>query len=295
MLFLSLCVAGSGDEAAPIALCGSASGVTLLARLKRLSWGKSLALLVLTLLTLAPAATQTTPYLEEIFTYSLDNGVINHVVVHEETGKVYVGAVNTIYQLTETLGVEKEIRTGPEEDSPNCPAQDPCTCSSANCEMFERRPTNAINKALLIDYKNERLIACFNIFQGHCERRHLKDIADQDEHLFKPMVPTDADSPAVLLIAPGPRGEDVLYVGATRSTVGMVVYRDLIPAVCSRDLDSWELAEKTISSRTEKKNRGATSRHLPDPLQIGLQLGRLHLLPHGTEGFRRDREHRIRD
>ena len=231
----------------------SLSSGTLLARLKRLSWGKSLALLVLLAIPIATSTQQQqiNPYLEEIFTDSLNNGHINHVVVNKVTGKIYVGAVNTLYQLTENLTVEKSVRTGPQEDSPNCPAQDPCTCSSANCEMYERRPTDAINKALLIDYTNERLIACFNIFQGHCERRHLRDISTQDEHMFKPMVPMDAKSPAIMLIAPGPRG-DVLYVGATRSTVGMTVYRDLIPAVCSRDLGSWELVEKAMSFKTEK-------------------------------------------
>ena len=71
--------------------------------------------------------------------------------------------------------------------------------------------------------------------------------------MFMPMVPMDDKSPAVMMIAPGPDDEDVLYVGATRSTVGMTVYRDLIPAVCSRDLDSWELVKKSIVFKTEKE------------------------------------------
>ena len=96
---------------------------TLLSRLKKLSWGKSLALLVLlsSVVTSYAAPTQPilNPYLQEIFTNN--DGNINHVVVHRGTGNLYLGSVNGLHQLTENLTVVKSVSTGPQNDSPNCP------------------------------------------------------------------------------------------------------------------------------------------------------------------------------
>ena len=227
------------------------------------AWGGQTLPHLLLLLLLAPTPTPASssvgpgtvnPYLAESFSDAHNNGNINHVAVDKNTGKVYIGAVNRLYQLTELLTVEKTVLTGPKDDSPNCPAEGECICD-AQTQNCDKKPTDSINKAMLIDYENDRLVACTNLFQGHCEKRHLRDINQMDDHLFRPIVPMDGVSPAVLFIAPGPPDpatSKVLYVGATRSRNGMTVYRDLIPAISSRKLNSWELVAADIGSITKK-------------------------------------------
>lgn len=46
--------------------------------------------------------------------------VNNHLVVHKETGIIYVGAVNRIYQLDPNLKLIASNKTGPYEDSTEC-------------------------------------------------------------------------------------------------------------------------------------------------------------------------------
>lgn len=51
------------------------------------------------------------------------------------------------------------VETGPRADSPDCPAVD-CL------QTVVKRSTDNVNKALVIDYTDTRLIACGTIFQG---------------------------------------------------------------------------------------------------------------------------------
>ncbi len=157
------------------------------------------------------------------------------------------------------------MTTGPQEDSPYCPPEgEECPCSS-NCDDYTKKPTNSINKALVIDYESRKIIACTNLFQGHCEKRHLEDISEMDEHIFKSIVPNDEISPAVVFIGPGPSDTSqgpfmdtgqkpqpqVLYVAATRSTKGLNLYRDLVPHLSSRSLSTFDIASSDFSSATK--------------------------------------------
>lgn len=83
---------------------------------------------------------------------------MNHLVVDKNTGRVYVGAVNRLYQLSPDLNlVVKEI-TGPKEDSPEC--------SMIDCPREAvRKLLDNVNKALVIDYTTTRLISCGSLFQ----------------------------------------------------------------------------------------------------------------------------------
>ena len=85
----------------------------------------------------------------------------NNLVVDKVTGRVYVGAVNKLYQLSP--GLEKSISavTGPKEDSPQCSGLPKCSNS------YETKLTNNVNKALVIDYAESRLISCGSLFQGN--------------------------------------------------------------------------------------------------------------------------------
>ena len=198
-------------------------------------------------------------YLHETFRDPSNNGVINHFTIDPHTGKVYIGAVNRLYQLTERLAVVQRVHTGPKDDSPYCPPvpTQRCECStgsaSASCEQYVKRPTDAVNKALLIDSISQKLIVCTNLFQGHCERRELGDITVKLPDKWTPLVPNDATSSVVMFIAAGPQDEMILYMAATRSTEGnMKVYKDMIPAISSRQLDDFEIAHKGVSTATKK-------------------------------------------
>uniref|UniRef100_A0A8C5RLB9 Sema domain-containing protein n=1 Tax=Laticauda laticaudata TaxID=8630 RepID=A0A8C5RLB9_LATLA len=95
----------------------------------------------------------------------------NHLVVDKRKGSIYVGAINWIYKLSSDLVVEARHETGPDIDNPKCypprlvqPCNEPLTS------------TNNVNKMLLIDYKENRLIACGSLYQGICKLLRLDDL-----------------------------------------------------------------------------------------------------------------------
>uniref|UniRef100_A0A4W3IM62 Plexin A4 n=2 Tax=Callorhinchus milii TaxID=7868 RepID=A0A4W3IM62_CALMI len=97
--------------------------------------------------------------------------VFNHLVVDQVTGSVYLGAVNRIYKLSSDLDLMVSHLTGPDDDNPACypprivqPCNEPLTM------------TNNVNKMLLIDYKENRLIACGSLYQGICKLLRLDDL-----------------------------------------------------------------------------------------------------------------------
>ena len=211
--------------------------------------------LVVTIICQQFAVAKKINYLHETFRDQSNNGIINHFTLDANTGKVYIGAVNRLYQLTEHFHLEKTVTTGPRADSSYCPPAptDPCECSNSNCDEYMKRPTPSINKALLIDNVSQKLLVCTNLYQGHCERRDLKDISKKRADIWMPLVPNDATSSVVMFIAPGPKDKMVLYIAATRSTEGnMKVYKDIIPAISSRLLNNFSIAYQDVSTATKK-------------------------------------------
>ena len=91
-------------------------------------------------------------------------------------------------------------------------------------------------------------VAC-DWFQGHCERRRLSNVTLLDRQIWSMVVPNDAQSPAVVFVAPGPpnpASTDVVYVASTRSTVGLPAYRDIVPAICARNRHDLALVSDDI-------------------------------------------------
>ena len=82
-----------------------------------------------------------------------------HLVVDKHSALVYVGGVNRLYQLSPELERQVTVETGPNEDSPECPAVD---CLSS----VIKRLTDNVNKVLVIEYTDNRLIACGTLYQG---------------------------------------------------------------------------------------------------------------------------------
>ena len=68
-----------------------------------------------------------------------------------------------------------------------------------------------VNKALVIDYNNSRLISCGSLFQGACTIRSLGNVSLVDEILDQDFVVANtAEASTVAFIAPGPQKDQVL-------------------------------------------------------------------------------------
>lgn len=153
----------------------------------------------------------------------------NHLVVDKNTGRVYIGAVNHLYQLSPDLELVIDETTGPKLDSD--------VCSIVECtDTTSKKLTDNYNKALVIDYSTTRLISCGSLFQGICTVRNLHNISDAHE-IREAVVPNNASVSTVAFIAPGPPNppvSQVMYVGVTFSNG---LYRSEVPAVSSRSLE----------------------------------------------------------
>ncbi|KAK7896295.1 hypothetical protein WMY93_021620 [Mugilogobius chulae] len=104
----------------------------------------------------------------------------NHLAVDYRNGNVYLGAVNRIYKLKPSLELEVSHETGPDEDNRKCypprivqPCSEPLTL------------TNNVNKMLLMDYKENRLLACGSLYQGICKLLRLDDLLNSESPFTK--------------------------------------------------------------------------------------------------------------
>uniref|UniRef100_A0A803TSL6 Plexin B2 n=1 Tax=Anolis carolinensis TaxID=28377 RepID=A0A803TSL6_ANOCA len=100
---------------------------------------------------------------------------LSHLTVNHETGTVYLGALNTLYQLTKDLkpypSVE-EVSTGPHLDNKKCtPPIDENQCTEA-------KMTDNYNKILLLDMQERKIVVCGSLFKGICSIRELENIAN---------------------------------------------------------------------------------------------------------------------
>lgn len=171
----------------------------------------------------------------------------NHLVVDKNTGRVYIGAVNKLYQLSPDLEQVMSEITGPREDAPECSVLD---CPPAAV----KKPTDNVNKVLVIDYTTTRLISCGSIFQGICSVRSLHNISDVAQVVREAVVANNSTASTVAFIAPGPPRPPethVMYVGVTYT--GNSPYRSEVPAVSSRSLDKdkmFMIAETAVTTGT---------------------------------------------
>ncbi|XP_059062852.1 plexin A3-like [Achroia grisella] len=160
--------------------------------------------------------------------------LFNHLVVDRNTGRVYVGAVNKIYQLSPDLEVAQSIVTGPVNDSAICTFDCP--------PSYVKKPTDNVNKALVIDYATSRLISCGSVMQGLCSVRNLNNVSHDVHEIREPVVANNATASTVAFIAPGPPNPpmtQVMYVGVTFT--GTSPNRSDIPIVSSRSLEDERL------------------------------------------------------
>ncbi|TRY95428.1 hypothetical protein DNTS_004838 [Danionella cerebrum] len=95
----------------------------------------------------------------------------NHLTVHKSTGALYIGAVNRVYKLSGNLTLQVSHDTGPEDDNKAC--YPPLIVQPCSEPLVS---TNNINKLLLIDYSQNRLLACGSLYQGVCKLLRLDDL-----------------------------------------------------------------------------------------------------------------------
>lgn len=96
------------------------------------------------------------------------------------------------------------------------------------------------------------LIACGSVHQGACQRHKLDDISRHEDVIPIPIAANDENSSTCAFIGPskyfGSQPTNVLYVATTNSRLGP--YRDMVPAISSRSLEShrlFNLIEKSFS------------------------------------------------
>uniref|UniRef100_A0A2K6EKL2 Plexin A1 n=1 Tax=Propithecus coquereli TaxID=379532 RepID=A0A2K6EKL2_PROCO len=146
-------------------------------------------------------------------TFAAGDWALTHLVVHQRTGEVYVGAVNRVYKLSGNLTLLRAHVTGPLEDNERC--YPPPSVQSCPHRL---RSTDNVNKLLLLDYAANRLLACGSASQGICQFLRLDDLFKlgephhRKEHYLSSV--REAGSMAGVLIAGPPgQGQAKLFVG----------------------------------------------------------------------------------
>ncbi|XP_009328214.1 PREDICTED: plexin-B1 isoform X3 [Pygoscelis adeliae] len=140
-------------------------------------------------------------------TFSRNATKFLHLSMDLETGTIYLGATNFLFQLTSDLLMKNVVQTGPVLDSKDClPPVSKLECPQAHY-------TDNHNKLLLVNAVQKELIVCGSVHQGICEKRSLTSI---DHILFRPESPGDTQ-----------------YVAANDpniTTVGLIAYsKDEVP------------------------------------------------------------------
>ncbi|XP_064199105.1 hepatocyte growth factor receptor [Anguilla rostrata] len=111
----------------------------------------------------------------ELLNFQADTPIQNLVAFD---GRVYVGAVNRIYSLTEDLKELSEYKTGPIPVQDNCP---PCQSCDNNANASSSLTVNNTNMALLVEtYYDDELFSCGSVHSGVCHRHLLLDGPQQD-------------------------------------------------------------------------------------------------------------------
>uniref|UniRef100_A0A3Q0QW98 Plexin b2b n=1 Tax=Amphilophus citrinellus TaxID=61819 RepID=A0A3Q0QW98_AMPCI len=96
---------------------------------------------------------------------------INNVVQDSQTGRIYLGAVNTIFQLGPSLQLEARTETGPKKDARTC------TPPASGCQDTELMPNS--NKLLLVHPSNGSLIVCGSRYKGICSLLNLSNVEQE--------------------------------------------------------------------------------------------------------------------
>ncbi|CAB1346303.1 unnamed protein product [Coregonus sp. 'balchen'] len=114
-------------------------------------------------------ATQSLSLLGSAHNEFTSDTLINNVVQDPTTGRLYVGTVNAIYQLNQSLYTEARTKTGPRLDNRQCTPPVTGSCQEAV-------ETDNHNKLLLIHPSKDTLIVCGSLYRGICSLRSLSNV-----------------------------------------------------------------------------------------------------------------------
>jgi plexin A len=202
-----------------------------------------------------------------MLSYRTQNTSVNFThVAYDSTGdRLYVGAANHLLQLDAShLSLQATARTGPLMDSLLC---SPGECAS---DAYHLVSTVNTNKLLLPDPANNRLLACGSAQQGACRFHSLSNVTDAQALVPIPVAANDEHSSTLALLANSPlsgsadtsSAGNVLYVATTNSRLGP--YRDMIPAICARSLESGPKQLNVIEADISDNARLDIDYHLRD-------------------------------
>uniref|UniRef100_A0A8D0GD33 Plexin-A1 n=1 Tax=Sphenodon punctatus TaxID=8508 RepID=A0A8D0GD33_SPHPU len=144
-------------------------------------------------------------------TFQVTDWSLTHLVVHNKTGEVYVGAINRIYKLSNNLTLLRTHVTGPVDDNEKC--YPPPSVQSCPHGLVT---TNNVNKLLLVDYSGNRLIACGSASQGICQFLRLDDLFKlgephhRKEHYLSSVNESGTMSGVIIEV---PNGHNKLFIG----------------------------------------------------------------------------------
>uniref|UniRef100_A0A4W4GRE5 Plexin-A2 n=1 Tax=Electrophorus electricus TaxID=8005 RepID=A0A4W4GRE5_ELEEL len=153
----------------------------------------------------------------------------NHLTVHQMTGALYIGAVNRVYKLSGNLTLLVSHDTGPEDDNKAC--YPPLIVQPCSEPLV---PTNNLNKLLLIDYSQNRLLACGSLYQGVCKLLRLDDLfilvepSHKKEHYLSSVNQTGT---MYGVIVPSQGKDGTLFIGTAVDGK-----QDYFPTISSRKL-----------------------------------------------------------
>uniref|UniRef100_A0AAQ4P8Z9 Plexin-A2 n=1 Tax=Gasterosteus aculeatus aculeatus TaxID=481459 RepID=A0AAQ4P8Z9_GASAC len=155
--------------------------------------------------------------------------LFNHLTVHQSTGALYIGAVNRVYKLSGNLTLLVSHDTGPEDDNKAC--YPPLIVQPCSEPLVS---TNNVNKLLLIDYSQNRLLACGSLYQGVCKLLRLDDLfilvepSHKKEHYLSSVNQTGT---MYGVIVPSQGQDGTLFIGTAVDGK-----QDYFPTISSRKL-----------------------------------------------------------
>lgn len=220
---------------------------------------------------------------------------ITHVTYDPLHDTVYLGATNSIYQLSGSdLSEVHEQSTGPIYDNPSC--------GITECHGYEdfMKPMQNVNKILVIDYQHKKLISCGSTKQGACRRYQLNNITQKEDLTSMAVAANDDNSSTYGFIAPArydanantassdanssssnnnnsnnnnnKSNQQVLYVASTYTKAGQS--RDLlVPAIGTRILDDGPNLFKLYENSFLDSARIDINSHLRDYFLVNYLYG----------------------
>ncbi|XP_061663981.1 plexin-B2-like [Syngnathoides biaculeatus] len=180
------------------------------------------------------------------------NTLINNVVQDPRTGRLYVGAVNNLYQLSSDLVAEAHVETGPRRDNRQCTPPITDTCEDAT-------ETDNHNKLLLVHGAEDRLVVCGSIFRGICSLRNLSNVKDvvyfSDNKGEKSYVVSTEESVSVVgVMSYFTKDRDNFTVFLVAKGYGSHDSTKLISTRILRDYGEWNIFENIIDASAVQAN-----------------------------------------